>query len=250
MMIDIKEKKNYFFEEGKYLKEITKLPIHSDCGGTIYCGQNHYAIISPKFELFATLSKKGRLHLCNFQLGKILLKRENVTSFCFHPEKKLLYFGTESGLYVFDCESYQFYKLTNNSPRLIRISQKGSYLFIIEAGGENETQILSLDKWGKKVKKNGKVDLKIENADDWVFVDDFTILAVFNSKSYVVLKNLLNGDSEKINFRKDLFAFVLNSSIFPTIILKRVDGQPDKEELFYFNLKTKRFDKTVPFIEK
>lgn len=240
VFLNIIEKKIYFFEEEGSLREVKELPLHSECGGTIYCGQNHYAIISPEFKLYATLSKKGRLRLCNFQLGKMLFERENVISFCFHPERELLYFGTENGLFVFDCESNQIDKLTNISPRLIRISQKGSYLLVLLTGGENKTQILKLQKIGKKIEKIE--EFNSGNADDWVFLDDLNVLGVFNSKSFIILKNLITGNSQKIYFPENFFTVVLNSALFPTIILKKVEDQTD-DKIFYFNSITKQFDK-------
>ncbi len=250
VILDIK-KRQFLSIDQKYLAgKPLKSPFYSECGYTC-CEEIDDAIISPLFSVYATLSKKGNLSLYDLEKGEKIADKEDVISFCFHPDKEILYFGTGSGFYAYDFKIKESIKLNDYHPRLIRISRKGSFIFIIEAGGENIIHLFEIKENGRKIKKEILLSKEIKKSEDWVFVSDFELLSVINERdnSFILEKDLESKEEKKIDSPASSNIFFVNATIYPTIIAAQRKKEDYKERIFFYNIKQKKFEE-IELLEK
>lgn len=238
-------------DEGKIYSlkgEELKTPLHSEGGGELYKGEKYTVIESPLNDFYATLSKKGKLFVYDWGKGAAFYDREGVLSYCFHPEKKVLYFASEEGLFALQLDSLKLSKLGNYIPRLMRISGKGSFIFLVEAGGENICHLIKLSKSGKSVEKEIYLSDTIQKADDWVFGGDQKLFALrnFNDESFILKKDLKEGKEKIIQSLKNYEISLLNSNLYPTITAKSRQKDGMQEGILFFNIKTETLE-VVPF---
>ncbi len=207
--------KLYSFEgEGGSLRRIDDQIVSN---GAYYKGERNFLILHPELDYYATMSKKGEMSLYSLQEGKLLFKEREVFCFYFHPTKKILYMGKESGIFAFDFEDNSLIKIWDEPSRVIRISSEGGNLLFLKTGGENTPFIL-------KLKKNGKVSGKlavneiVQGAEDWFFLNDNTICAIYNGEqSKIVRFNLDKGIDEELKYKGNI-TLVGNNKV-PTVVL-------------------------------
>ena len=207
--------KLYSFEgEGGSLRRIDDQIVSN---GAYYKGERNFLILHPELDYYATMSKKGEMSLYSLQEGKLLFKEREVFCFYFHPTKKILYMGKESGIFAFDFEDNSLIKIWDEPSRVIRISSEGGNLLFLKTGGENTPFIL-------KLKKNGKVSGKlavneiVQGAEDWFFLNDNTICAIYNGEQSKIVKlNLDKGIEEELKYKGNI-TLVGNNKV-PTVVL-------------------------------
>jgi len=241
-LLDIAEKKFYSLEADGVQRKPLKLPVYAEGGGTIYEGERNFAIASPVCDVCATLSKKGKMFLLN-EDGKKLFERNNIYTFCFHPEKKIIYFGCEEGLMGYNWEEERVFKVGSLVPRLIRISKKGNYLFSLKVGGENLPAVFKIAGSGEKIEKAILLDDDVKNADDWIFAGDSALLAIFNREgcSFMAELDLKGGEKRLIESPKGFEIYLINSGNCPTIISKSRKKGDSKQEFYYYDIDLKKF---------
>ncbi|MCX7830082.1 MAG: hypothetical protein N2445_03355 [Acidobacteria bacterium] len=244
-VLDFNDRAVYSLAEGGFNKEPIKLPLYSECGGTIYKGERNSVILSPSYNVFATLSKKGKL--CLFQDEKELFQEENVFCFCFHPIKKILYYGSQNGLHFYDFEKMASTKINNSVFRLIRISKNGSFLFSILAGGEKAIKIYKIGASGENIEKEIFLDDETKKSDDWVFSSDSILVSVSNKNenAFIVETDLKNNKARRIESPKNCELFIINCNAYPTIIAKSLNGANKNNILYFYNIYKGSFEKLV-----
>ncbi|MFB3851619.1 MAG: hypothetical protein ACE14Q_06825 [Acidobacteriota bacterium] len=242
-ILNIEQNKIYSLEAEGVSRKPLKLPLFSEGGGTIYDGERNFAIASPYWNLCATLSKKGKLVLLD-ENGKKLFEGNNINSFCFHPEKKLLYYGCEEGLMAYNWDEKRVSKLVSINPRLIRISKYGGYIFALKVGGENLPYVFKISTSGEKIIKEILIDDDTRKADDWIFSGDSTLLGIFNQKegTFVVETNLESREKRVIESPKGFEIYLINSGVHPTIIAKSRKSELSEEQFYYYDTDLKKFE--------
>ncbi len=200
--------------EGKPPKKIEEQIVSNNA---YYKGERNFLILHPELDYYATMSKKGEMFLYSLQDGMLLFNESGVFCFCFHPTKKILYIGKESGIFALDFEENSLFKIWDEPSRVIRISGEGGYILFLKTGGENLPFIL-------KLKKNGKASSKLainemfQRAEDWFFLNDNTICAIYNGEQSKIVKfNLDKGIKEELKYKGNMT--LIGDNKVPTVVL-------------------------------
>jgi len=207
-------------------------------GSGLYRGERERASVSPSWPVVATLSHGGKMALFSWPEGKKIHEAQGVHAFCFHPSLKTIYIGSDDGLAALAWEKSgreRIQKLARYPVRMIRISQKGSYLFCLGTGGIPKPAVIALNSSGLYRDEPLELGKKYGEAGDWVWLDDKTLLLAFSNPggSYFWELNVKKGEfyETSLDTKKESMDVVAANAFASVVVSAPEEGS--RELRFY-----------------